>query len=265
MNDIIYAGKHSLTLSVGHHEHSSWEFIYCTAGNGTFIFDEYGEMEYSAGDVVVIPPATPHSNVSEQGFTNIHVNLINSTMNFREPILYHDDANQYILSALSAIFSHFYGASEYRTSLLSAYANLMVTCTIAYHQGHSHSPLVEEIENNIIQNYPDCNYELDRYLQSFPFSYDYLRKIFKKEIGITPHQYLNEKRLQAAVERLTAMQSDNPSITEISLFCGFRDPLYFSRMFKKRYGVAPSYYLTKHHEDTEIPSVQDPDRYKIML
>jgi len=27
--------------------------------------------------------------------------------------------------------------------------------------------------------------------------------------------------------------------------CGFSDSLYFSRMFKKKYGIAPSYYASK--------------------
>ena len=42
--------------------------------------------------------------------------------------------------------------------------------------------VVREIEQQIIANYTDSAYELDRFLRSLPFSYDYLRKLFQKEI-----------------------------------------------------------------------------------
>ena len=53
------------------------------------------------------------------------------------------------------------------------------------------------------------------------------------------------------------------SVADIALMCGFREPLYFSKMFKKKYGVAPSYYVkTKHAVQDERP---DPDSVKLML
>ena len=46
MNDIIYAGKHSLTRNVSRHAHSSWELIYCTGGDGELVFDDGTELSY---------------------------------------------------------------------------------------------------------------------------------------------------------------------------------------------------------------------------
>ena len=109
---------------------------------------------------------------------------------------------------------------------------------------------------------PDCNYELDKFLQSFPFSYDYLRKLFKKELGVTPHKYLTDKRLQTAADMLSYGYTDSHNIAEISQQCGFREPLYFSRMFKKKYGVAPSYYLESQQKPRIDP---DEDSVKIKL
>ncbi len=39
------------------------------------------------------------------------------------------------------------------------------------------------------------------------------------------------------------------SVTQIAEACGFAEPLYFSRVFKKYYGVAPSYYLKNLNEN----------------
>ena len=56
MNNIIYVGKHLLTLSVGRHAHNSWELVYCTEGSGAFHFDDF-DLNYKKGDIVVIKGA----------------------------------------------------------------------------------------------------------------------------------------------------------------------------------------------------------------
>ncbi|MBQ4187646.1 MAG: AraC family transcriptional regulator [Firmicutes bacterium] len=261
MNEIVYAGKHSVTYTVSRHEHNSWELIYCTSGRGEFIIN-HERFPYEKGDVVVIPPKLPHTNYGEDGFTNIHLNMTDTTLPFKKPVVIKDDANEFIYHAFNAAFFHFYGDPSVKQILLSAYGDLIVSYLVAYRKGPTRSKVVEEIENNIIQNYPDGRYELDEYLRSFPFSYDYLRKLFKKELGVTPHQYLSDKRLQAAADRLSSPYSDGLNIAEIAHMCGFREPLYFSRMFKKKYGVSPSYYMEKKSQEVVV---EDADSVKIML
>ena len=54
------------------------------------------------------------------------------------------------------------------------------------------------------------------------------------------------------------------SISDISRQCGFREPLYFSRMFKKKYGVSPSRYAEfKRLEKASY--ARDPESVKIHL
>lgn len=262
MNKIIYAGKHLLTLSVVRHAHSSWELVYCTSGSGQFTFDD-GVLPYAKGDIVVIPPYLPHSNTSTDGFTNIHINLTDTNLPFKHPAIVKDDANQFIYYTVNAVYYHFNSDPERKRLLLPAYGDLLFGYLTASQKVHPISKIVEEIESTIIQCYPDCNFELDTYLQSFPFSYDYLRKLFKKEIGVTPHQFLSDKRLQTAADMLSFGYSGNNNIAEISQLCGFREPLYFSRMFKKKFGVAPSFYLEaqKHGSEDELTS----DSMKIIL
>lgn len=263
MNNIIYAGKHLLTISVNRHAHSSWELVYCTSGSGRFLFDDF-EIPYSKGDAVVIPPFMPHSNSSKEGFTNLHINMSDTAFNFKEPVVIHDDSNQFMFQAFNAAFFHFCSSSDQRRLLLPPCGDMICGYVMAYHNAQPLSKVVEEIESNIIENYPNCNYELDKYLQAFPFSYDYLRKLFKREIGVTPHKYLNDKRLQTAADMLTYGYGDSNNIAEISQLCGFREPLYFSRMFKKKYGVAPSYYLEAQRK-LESTENLDSDSMKIML
>ena len=247
MNEIVYAGKHMITFSVSRHAHSSWELIYCTSGCGRMILDS-GIIPYQKGDVLVIPPLLYHQNESESGFTNIHLNIRDAALKLKIPALIRDDGNHFLLDAFTGAFYHF-GLNPGRQSmLLSAYANLLVNLVLDGLNAPARNPIVDEIMNRIVLSYPDENFELDQYLRSLHFNYDYLRKLFKREVGVTPHQFLIDTRLQAAAERLSFPEARQPSISEIAHLCGFREPLYFSKIFRKKYGMSPSQFQARTGE-----------------
>ena len=260
MNQILYAGKHLLTYSVARHSHTSWEFIYCTSGNGVMEFDGMS-CPYGENDIVAIPPGVPHSNSSKDGFTNIHANILDASLHVKQPAVFHDEGNNLILNAFLGAFLQFSADMGRQSPLLSAYGNLIVFHLSALLETPSYSSAVEEISNTILHNYPDCDFALDKYMRGMPFSYDYLRKLFKKEVGVTPHRYLNNLRLQMSAQYLS--QSDSLNVSEVSRLCGFREPLYFSRMFKKKYGMSPTAYSgAAAGKPAEPPNA---DSMKIML
>ncbi len=256
MNDIIYVGKHLITFSVSTHAHSSWEFIYCTSGEGQLTWQE-GCLPYRTGDMLIIPPMVYHRNESGTGFTNIHLNMLDPVINLSAPTVIHDDGNHFLLDAVTAIFYYFSSEPGKQTLLLSAYSNLLLTLISNCLQTPVQNPVVEEIASYIIRNYPDENLELDQYLRSLPFNYDYLRKLFKQHAGVTPHRFLSDTRLQAAAERLSRCEKSGTNITEISHLCGFREPLYFSKTFRKKFGLSPSQYQEKMRlERAAVPDDQ---------
>ena len=240
---IVYTGKHTITYTVPKHSHATWEFIYYLSGSGKMSFEQGATIAFQAGTVIVVPPNFVHSSSSKEGFTNIHLNIQDAALYYRTPISFQDDRNHFVQNAFQAAFHHFKERTAENESLLKAYCYLLVSYAGNYCKERFHNPIVEEIKSNIIHNYADCNYELDKYLSSRPFSIDYLRKIFKSEIGMTPHQYLSDLRLQTAAEWLISF-GKNANMTEVSRLCGFREPLYFSRMFKKKYGVSPKFYIS---------------------
>ena len=260
MNNIVYVGKHSITYHVPIHEHDSWEMIYCTSDSGTFEFKDFS-LPYTAGEIVVIPPMMPHLNISQTGFTNIHLNMTDTTLNIHQPTVIHDDSNRSLFHAFSGAYYHYYENASQKELLLSAYGNLIVTCLIACQETPSVSKIVREIEASISRHYADSSYALDEYLKSLPYSYDYLRKLFQKELGVTPLQYLNNRRLQTAANMLCSKYNSG-NVSEVAHLCGFREPLYFSRMFRKKYGVSPSFYYTEQHNHLGDP-LPDSDSMKI--
>ena len=231
MNDIVYAGKHFLTHIVNRHTHINWELVYCTGKSGKFIFEGM-TIPYTEGDIVIIPPNLPHKNESVNGFTNLHLNIENASLPFSEPFLISDDANKSLLHLFSDAYYLFTGDPERRAALLNAYGALIVKCVSAYVAARPKNKVAEQIIQSIQDNYQDAFFSLDTVLESQPYCSDYLTKLIKNEIGMTPHQYLTNLRLQTAADLLCSV---NSSISEVAHLCGFNNPLYFSRLFKKKY------------------------------
>lgn len=68
---------------------------------------------------------------------------------------------------------------------------------------------------------------------------------FKKEIGITPIEYLIEIRIERSK---TLLRRKNISVTEIAMRCGFSSNSHFSSCFQSRLGITPSEYRDKYKD-----------------
>lgn len=75
--------------------------------------------------------------------------------------------------------------------------------------------------------------------QKFGMSSKHFRTLFKSAYNSSPSQYLISLRLQAASKLLS---ETNMTVGEISEECGFCDVYYFSKLFKTRFGLAPTEY-----------------------
>ena len=65
----------------------------------------------------------------------------------------------------------------------------------------------------------------------------YLRKIFNSSLNISPLKYLNNLRMNYAIDLI---KTGYYSIEEVANLSGFYDPKYFSSLYKKKLGILPS-------------------------
>jgi signal transduction histidine kinase/DNA-binding LacI/PurR family transcriptional regulator/DNA-binding response OmpR family regulator/AraC-like DNA-binding protein len=79
-------------------------------------------------------------------------------------------------------------------------------------------------------------------------SEDYLSRVFRQELDISPWDYLNRYRILQAMERLRHTSDD---VGAVARQVGFKDPAYFSRVFHKVTGLSPSAY--REHPDSAGP------------
>ena len=90
----------------------------------------------------------------------------------------------------------------------------------------------------------DPDISLDNLSQLAGVSDAYLRRIFKKQYGISPAAYVIRERVRLSKDFL--LRIEGIRISEVSEKVGYRDPLYFSRLFKKHTGLSPSEYCREH-------------------
>ena len=71
----------------------------------------------------------------------------------------------------------------------------------------------------------------------------HFRSLFVSQFGVSPKKYITDQRLLHAKQILDG--NECRSIKDVARLSGFEDPLYFSRVFKARYGYSPSKGMVK--------------------
>ncbi len=93
-----------------------------------------------------------------------------------------------------------------------------------------------------MKDYMDRNYRQEissaKLEEVIGYTQFYLRKVFKEEYSMSPNTYLTKLR----VDKACVLLEKNLSVKDVALEVGYNDALYFSKLFKKQMGYAPSEY-----------------------
>ncbi|MCD8014764.1 MAG: response regulator [Lachnospiraceae bacterium] len=109
-----------------------------------------------------------------------------------------------------------------------------------YRESQSNS-VVKKAQAYIQENYSH-DLSLDDVSRAVNISPYYFSKIFKEESGENFIEYLTRIRVEKAKELL---EKPDLSVKIISSMCGYSDPNYFSRLFKKQTDMTPREYRMK--------------------
>ncbi len=104
----------------------------------------------------------------------------------------------------------------------------------------SNEPLLKQIMDFVERHYAE-NLKLDTLAELFNYTSGYLGKIFKNYTGAHFHTYLDQIRIQKAIELL----GEGHKVHQVAQRVGYANADYFHSKFKKYVGESPSSYKVK--------------------
>ncbi|MCQ6558486.1 response regulator transcription factor [Paenibacillus mendelii] len=114
--------------------------------------------------------------------------------------------------------------------------------TSEYTKRSTPARLVEKAKHFIDISYADPTLDLNSIAASIHVNPSYLSRIFTKETGSSVVTYLTKCRMLKAKELL---DSGFQNLTYLAEQIGFTDTQYFSKCFKKQFGLPPSRFIVK--------------------
>lgn len=104
--------------------------------------------------------------------------------------------------------------------------------------------LLELLFLQLEENWQNADFDLDNYCQSMAMSKSQLYRKTISLTGLSPNSLLKEFRLEKAKDLL---KKKRYNIAQITFESGFTSPSYFTKCFKKKYGLLPMEYLDLLH------------------
>lgn len=107
--------------------------------------------------------------------------------------------------------------------------------------------LLEPVLQYVQQHLTDPELDVGALAPIAGVSQVYLRRLFKTQLGVTPGGFVIRERMRLAKQLLLSDRA--LSVAQVAVQAGYRDPLYFSRLFKKQLGLSPAQYRQAHQEE----------------
>lgn len=254
-------------MGVTNHWHKEAELTLITSGKCIYKIDLV-EYEVEEGDILFVPPLFLHSitlgnnkKVSSETYV-FHLKFLggNSTdicsTRYLAPIMNQEFSMPYVIKpnypvyvSLRKIFNQINTTYDesiigYELALKSLF--LQTIFLLLQYSKKVAVPETEKVSDKIknVLDYIELHYSetitVSQLAKLCYFSDYHFMRFFKKHMNMTCVEYINNLRLEKAVE---LFEKGNSSIMEVSLSVGFHNLSYFHRAFKKKYRMTPLSFI----------------------
>ncbi len=243
------------------HSHPFSELFYVINGQGAFLA-EGSEFPVKQNDMVIINPHVQHTEKSLPGAPLNYIVLGIEGLSFSfgrlataragvssqptpDTVYKHNMSKTNVYSYLNIMLEEI---TEQQEDYEAVCQNLLEVLLICILRSGSLSVVPDNSrllnrECTQIKNYLDANYSetitLDSLAALTHMNKYYLAHTFTKYVGLSPINYLLQKRIQ---EGKSLLESTSYSIAQISDLLGFSSQSYFSQAFRKATGMTPMQY-----------------------
>jgi AraC-like DNA-binding protein len=244
--------------------------LYWNKNRGSYVIYKQ-EIELGPNTIIIIPPFTPFSTAISGKRSTLDYNLKGGWIRSRDEeteYMDHDsilhffihfnlgfpydnfpaglfqfDTNQDILNTIDKIIHLlFQGDQNFTISGSLHIYNLIIMLVNrlpeSMWQKKTIDSRIKEVID-IIEHNPGISEDNSFFASRINMATNSFARLFKENIGVTPHLYINQIRIDKACDLL---HNSNSSIDRIAEQCGFFDRYHFSKMFKKAMNISPAEY-----------------------
>lgn len=244
------------------HTHPSYSFILFYSKEQSF-FENNIDLPDEHYLVATIAPGVPHEEKPSDNFTRYIAILIDKDYFeriYKEYSLENPNYNSewkqfavgydvmpYIKKFMSEYQNRFTGYESILEHLSGIICHTLIRSLLEIQKESGFATERIEIENIIeyMHQHFGEKITIKKLAKRASMSESHFIRVFKKETGLSPMDYLIALRIEKAKKLLRA---GTKNITEISLLCGFNSVSHFSSSFSKSEGISPSKYQNMYRE-----------------
>ena len=232
------------------HSHNFMEWVMVKQGIFTARFIGFKTLYGEPGDIFVIPAKTVHDQAPVPDGANVFVLV--SGIDSPHPLLIKTGKDPLLktwFDQLPGFFQDNSSLEEKSLFIQTIWIRMKHFCRDISSKDAIH-PVLQKAVNLIhtrLNDLPAVN-EIARLAGISP---SHLNLLFRKNFGTGVSEYVISMRLEKAK---LLLQNPYLNIAETAVMCGFNDPNYFSRLFRKKTGKTPGEYRNMHQSDPGIQS-----------
>lgn len=233
-------------------------------GRQTYDYQEGTIVCFAPGQTAEINPTTDKVQVNAHGIL-FHPDLLRGTSlgkNIKKYTFFSYEVNEalhlseeersIVMDCLKIIRMELeHGVDKHSKTLLVNHIELLLNYCMRFYErqfitrGKTNRDVLTRFENLLDEYFESTLAEQDGlptvkyFADKLCLSSNYFGDMFKKETGKSPQEYIQEKVIELAKERISGTAD---TVSQIAYSLGFQYPQHFCRLFKKRVGYTPSEY-----------------------
>lgn len=233
-------------------------------GRQTYDYQEGTIVCFAPGQTAETNPTTDKVQVNAHGIL-FHPDLLRGTSlgkNIKKYTFFSYEVNEalhlseeersIVMDCLKIIRMELeHGVDKHSKTLLVNHIELLLNYCMRFYErqfitrGKTNRDVLTRFENLLDEYFESTLAEQDGlptvkyFADKLCLSSNYFGDMFKKETGKSPQEYIQEKVIELAKERISGTAD---TVSQIAYSLGFQYPQHFCRLFKKRIGYTPSEY-----------------------
>jgi two-component system response regulator YesN len=131
------------------------------------------------------------------------------------------------IEKLSSLIEQLYDSSQWESSVVGSYMN----------------KVINQIKTYVLDHFEDSSLNIRSVAEHVHISAPYLGRLFKRTMGQSFNEYLNDVRIEKAT---LLLHNINMKIGDVAAAVGYENQSYFQVLFKKKNSMTPGDYRAQN-------------------